>query len=69
VSVSIFTQIEDDYLENELDMLEALMVRCDLVERAFASILKDAGTVIFHTALNNALYNIPQDSNSNNIYY
>jgi hypothetical protein len=43
-------------------MLEALMVRCDLIERAFTSILKDAGSVIFHAALNNALYNPQQDS-------
>ena len=57
-SVHIFIEIEEEYQGNEIDILNALMTRSDLVERAIASILKDKDHVIFQTALNSALVKI-----------
>jgi hypothetical protein len=66
-SVDVFIMIEEDYLGNEFDILDALMFRSDLVERAFTSILKDAGRMIFQAALNGTLPKIPYASTSNDI--
>jgi hypothetical protein len=53
-SVKVFTEIEEEYLGNELDILDAIITRRDLVERAIASILGDPGRIIFRQALKNA---------------
>ena len=53
-SARIFIEIEENYLGNELDILNAIMTRPDLVERAIISILGNSGRIIFQLALKNA---------------
>ena len=53
-STNLFIEIEENYLGNELDILNAIITRPDLVERAIISILGNSGRIIFQLALKNA---------------
>jgi RNA binding exosome subunit len=54
VSARIFVDIEEDYFGNELDILDAMMTRQDLVEWAFSAVLGEPGRSVFEQALKNA---------------